>query len=256
VFSDASETVVHLIAVGFAAYSLRVAYRPPDDDHHFGHDKIAYFSSGFEGILIILAAISIIVTAVDKLLHGIVLTKLSLGSALVATAAIVNGILGWYLLQTSKKQNSLILRANAKHIFTDVWTSFGAIIGLCLADWTGQLWIDPLAAFLFALNIIYEGGKLVRISAEGLMDKTNPEAEAKAAQTLTEFCKQSDITFHRLRLRESGTRLYVDFHLQFPNNTTIEVAHEIATQAEIRISEVFGGTADVISHLESMEHDK
>lgn len=255
IFSDASETVVHIFAVAFAAYSLRIAYQPPDKDHHFGHDKISYFSAGFEGGLIIVAAIVIIYTAIDKMMTGVQLEQIGIGSVLVAIAGAINAVLGWYLLRVGKKTSSMILTANGKHILTDAWTSFGAILGLGVVMLTDITLFDPLVAILFAGNILYEGGKLVRNSIWGLMDKTNPELEGKAILVLQEFCTHHGITFHRLRLRESGASVYIDFHVQFPDETSIQTAHDIATRAEQAIAAAMGKPADVISHLESFSSE-
>ncbi len=255
IFSDASETVVHIFAVAFAAYSLRIAYRPPDEDHHFGHDKISYLSAGFEGGLIVIAAIVIVYTAVDKLIGGIELERIGLGSILVGVAGAINGLLGWYLMRVGRKTSSVILLANGKHILTDAWTSIGAIIGLGVVMLTNITFFDPLVAIFFALNIVYEGVKLMRNAVRGLMDKTNPELEEKARYTLDIFCKKYGITFHRLRLRESSTCVYVDFHLQFPDETTIQHAHDIATEAEVAVGKAIGKTVDVLSHLESFSSE-
>lgn len=255
IFSDASETVVHIFAVAFAAYSLRIAYRPPDEDHHFGHDKVSYLSAGFEGGLIVIAAIVIIYTAVDKIINGIEIEQIGLGTALVGVAGAVNALLGWYLVRVGRQTSSVILVANGKHILTDAWTSVGAIIGLGVVMLTNVMILDPLVAIFFAFNILYEGGKLVRNAVQGLMDKTNPELEEKSRQMLDIICEKHDITYHRLRLRESGTCVYVDFHLQFPDETTIQRAHEIATEAEMAIGEAMGKPADVFSHLESFSSE-
>lgn len=255
IFSDASETVVHIFAVGFAAYSLRIAYRPPDKDHHFGHDKISYFSAGFEGGLIIVAGIVIIYTAVDKMITGVQLEQIGVGSALVAVAGAINAVLGWYLVRVGRKTSSVILTANGKHILTDAWTSLGAILGLGIVMLTDITIFDPLIAILFAGNILYEGGKLVQNSVRGLMDKTNPELEEKAVTVLQEFCTNRGITFHRLRLRESGASVYIDFHVQFPDDTTIQTAHDIATRAEQAVAAAMNKPADVISHLESFSSE-
>lgn len=255
IFSDASETIVHIFAVAFAAYSLRIAYRPPDDDHHFGHDKISYFSAGFEGGLIIVAALVIMVAATERLLHPIALEQIGVGTVLVAIAGSINAVLGWYIVRVGKKTSSVILIANGQHILTDAWTSFGAIIGLGIVMLTSITVFDPLIAIVFAINILIEGGKLVRNSVRGLMDKTNPELEEKAVITLGKFCSEYSISFHRLRLRESGTLVYIDFHLQFPDDTSIQRAHDIATQAERAVAAAMGKPADVISHLESFSSE-
>jgi cation diffusion facilitator family transporter len=261
-FSDALETVVHIAAVSFAAYSLRVVYRPPDGTHHFGHDKIAYFSSGTEGVLVIGAGLVIIYEAILKWMNGVQLHDLGTGIGFLASAAIVNAVLGTYLLRKGRASRSVILEANGKHVLSDVWTSVGAVGGMALAWVTGLRFFDPLVAILFALYIIREGFEIVRHAAQGLMDANNPVLEEAARTALEAFCANEGLTFHRLRLRESGTRVYTDFHLQFPNGMVIEEAHEIATRAERLVATALGESgrmADITSHLESVhteEHDE
>jgi len=254
IFSDAMETIVHIAAVGFAWYSLRITYLPPDEDHHFGHDKITFFSAGLEGALIILAAIIIIQTAIDKLISGVTLEQVGYGTALTATAAIINTILGIYLVKTGKNNSSFIIEANGRHILTDAWTSAGAIAGLLLAYLTGAYWIDPLMALFFGANIIFEGGKLIRRSVQGLMDKTDTELYTVVTTLLQKQCETFGISFHRLRLRVSGNYVYIDFHLQFPDDTTIELAHLQATEIEQRISTTLAQPCDIVTHLESTSH--
>lgn len=254
IFSDAMETIVHIAAVGFAWYSLRITYLPADDDHHFGHDKITFFSAGLEGALIILAAIIIIQTAIDKLITGVTLEQIGFGTALTATAAAINTMLGVYLVKTGKNNKSLIIEANGRHILTDAWTSAGAIAGLLLAYLTGSYWIDPLMALFFGANIIFEGGKLIRRSIQGLMDKTDPELFTSVQDILSSQCSVLGISYHRLRLRMSGNVVYIDFHLQFPDETTIESAHLQATQIEQTIQQKVAHPCDIVTHLESTSH--
>ncbi len=254
IFSDAMETIVHIAAVGFAWYSLRITYLPADEDHHFGHDKITFFSAGLEGALIILAAIIIIQTSIDKLITGVTLEQIGFGTALTATAAAINTMLGLYLVKTGKNNKSLIIEANGRHILTDAWTSAGAIAGLLLAYLTGSYWIDPLMALFFGANIIFEGGKLIRRSIQGLMDKTDPELFTSVQNILSTQCSLLGITYHRLRLRMSGNIVYIDFHLQFPDETTIESAHLQATQIEQSIQQQVAHPCDIVTHLESTSH--
>ena len=254
IFSDAMETIVHIAAVGFAWYSLRITYLPADEDHHFGHDKITFFSAGLEGALIILAAIIIIQTAIEKLIQGVTLEQIGYGTALTATAALINTLLGIYLVKTGKNNSSLIIEANGRHILTDAWTSAGAIAGLLLAYLTGAFWIDPLMALFFGANIIFEGGKLIRRSIQGLMDKTDPELFNSTQKILNETCKSLGITYHRLRLRMSGNIVYIDFHLQFPDDTSIESAHLQATDIEQLIQQSISHPCDIVTHLESTSH--
>lgn len=251
IFSDAMETIVHIAAVGFAWYSLRVSIQPPDDDHHFGHDKVSFFSAGLEGALIIVAAIVIIVTAIDKMITGFTLESVSIGATLTASAGIINAILGFYLIRIGKRERSIIVEANGKHIITDAWTSVGAIIGIVAAELSGWYILDPIFALLFGANIVLEGGKLLRASVNGLMDKTNHELEETAKIILDKYCSEHTISYHRLRLRETGQRIYADFHLEFQDGTPIETAHAIATALENEIRDAMPGEAEIMSHLES-----
>lgn len=254
IFSDAMETIVHIAAVGFASYSIRLTYRPPDGNHHFGHEKISYLSAGLEGGLIILAAGIIIYQAVDKIINGITLEQVGAGTALTIFAGGVNTWLGLYLVRRGRQTRSVILEANGRHILTDAWTSAGAVAGLIAAKLSGWTIIDPIAALIFGGNIVVEGGKLLRNSVYGLMDTADPEHERMIVATLGEYCPAHGITYHRLRLRESAGKVYVDFHLQFPDGTTIEQAHAVATLAEEAVARALPIPADVFSHLESMNH--
>ncbi len=251
IFSDAMESVVHQFAVVFAWYSLRVTYRPPDDEHHYGHDKVSYFSAGFEGALIIVAAIVIIYEAIAKIIHPGTLEQIGFGAGLTAFAGGVNAILALYLIRTGKKKRSMIVEANGRHIMTDAWTSLGAVAGLILAWKTQWYYIDPIIALLFGSNIIFEGVKLIRNAVHGLMDRTNVAYERGAREALSQFCEVHNTSFHRFRLRESGQRVYVDFHIVFQDGTPIEVAHQLATEAELCVVNSIDYAVEVLSHLES-----
>ncbi|MCS6807455.1 MAG: cation diffusion facilitator family transporter [Bacteroidota bacterium] len=257
-FSDAIETIVHVAAVAFSAYSLHVIYRPPDNTHHFGHDKMAYFSSGIEGVLVMGAGCIIIYEAIQQWIGGLRLHDIDQGMLLLLAAASLNAILGIYLVRTGTTKRSVILIANGKHVLSDVWTSVGAALGLGMAWWTGWNILDPLIAIAFAVYIMREGFVITRRAADGLMDASNPELEALATQALRTFCSEENLSFHRFRLRESGSRIYIDFHLQFPNGVLIEEAHTLATRAERVVAQALPQSADVTSHLENAhtpEHD-
>lgn len=251
IFSDAIETIVHIAAVGFAWYSLRVSVLPPDDDHHFGHGKVSFFSAGLEGALIIVAAVVIVATAIEKMITGFTLEAISIGAILTASAGAINAALGFFLVRVGKRERSIIVEANGKHIITDAWTSVGAIIGIVAAGLSGWYILDPIFALLFGANIIVEGGKLMRASVNGLMDKTNHALEESARVILNRYCSENDVSYHRLRLRETGQRIYADFHLEFPDGTPIEVAHAMATAVENEIRMSMPGDAEILSHLES-----
>ncbi|MCS7000241.1 MAG: cation diffusion facilitator family transporter [Bacteroidota bacterium] len=255
ILSDALESVVHQVAVAFAWLSLRWSYRPPDEDHTYGHEKIAYFSAGFEGGLVGLAGIFIVVTAISELIEGVQLHQLGLGIALTAGVGAVNGLLGWYLVQVGKSTHSLVVEANGRHILTDAWTSAGAVLGLGAALGTGWLALDPLCALVFGAHILAQGYSLVRRAILGLMDTADPRLVGQVRSVLDAFMLEHPMVgYHRLRMREAGERMYVDFHLQFPDGTPIEEAHRIASEVERRVAEALNRPSDVTSHLESAHH--
>jgi cation diffusion facilitator family transporter len=253
ILSDAAESVVHVVAVSFAAYSLSLSRKPADRSHHYGHDKITFFSAGFEGAMIVLAAMYIIFVAIQKWITGLELERLGMGVLLVALAAVVNGALGGYLVWTGKRYHSLILVANGMHVLTDCWTSLGVLVGLGLVVLTGWLHFDPIVAILVAANILWSGGKLMRQSVSGLMDEVEPETESRLRGLLDEMTSQHGIQYHGLRLRSSGRTLWVEFHLLFPQGVLLETAHETATLIEERIRRESDMRAEVISHLETLE---
>lgn len=253
ILSDAAESIVHVVAVSFAFYSLRLSLKPPDPSHLYGHDKIAFFSAGFEGAMIVIAAIYIIFAAIRKWMIGLKLENLGTGTLLILLAALINGGLGGYLLWVGKKHRSLILEANGKHVLTDCWTSFGVILGLCLAMVTGWLQLDPILAILVALNILWSGGKLMRRSIGGLMDEVDPSMEARIKQLLDDMTSRFGILYHGLRHRNAGNTIWIEFHLLFSKGIPLEVAHSLATQIEEKITEELPIKAEVISHLETIE---
>jgi cation diffusion facilitator family transporter len=252
IFSDAAESVVHIVAVWFAWYALRVGSRPPDEDHPYGHDKVSFMSAGVEGGLICIAAVIIIVTAVEKLITGVEIHQLDIGLFITFGAALVNLALGLYLIATGKKHKSLVVEANGRHVMTDVWTSAGAVGGLYAAQLFDMLWLDPVIAILFGSNIIWEGGKLVAVSVRGLMDHSDPELLQITATVIESYCSQHTCTYHRLRLRSSGNTIHVDFHLQVPDDMRMHDAHNLASNLEELIRRRLDHQCEVFTHLESM----
>jgi len=253
ILSDAAESVVHVVAVSFAAYSLSVSLKPADRTHLYGHDKISFFSAGFEGAMIVIAALYIIYISVSKWIAGLELQNLGWGTLLIALAGMINGALGGYLLWIGRKKRSLILEANGKHVLTDCWTSLGVIVGLCLAMLTGWLQLDPIVAILVALNILWSGGKLMRQSIGGLMDEVDPKIGLQIKRLLDESTAESKIRYHGLRHRNAGNTIWVEFHLLFSKGTPLETAHQTATRIEERIENELPIRAEVTSHLETIE---
>lgn len=253
IYADAAESVIHVFAVGFAALSFHLAARPATPRFPYGYERLAFFSAGFEGALIILAALSIIYSAVRRWIEGLHLESLGIGTAIVAAAGALNALLGWYLLRTGRRTNSLILEANARHVLTDSWTSAGVVLGLLLVLWTGWLPFDPLIAIAAALNILFSGAKLVWRSIGGLLDYSSPKTCERIHAALDQLCRSHGIQFHDLRFRSTGYRLIAVVHLLFPFDTPLGQAHAIATDIELRLPSVLGEPVELVSHLESME---
>jgi cation diffusion facilitator family transporter len=253
ILSDAAESVIHVVAVAFAAFSLWLSTRPANQRFLYGYERITFFSAGFEGAMIILAAIAIIYAAVDKWVHGLEIQNLGMGTLFVLAASVINAGLGWYLLRTGRNNNSLILEANGKHVLTDSWTSFGVVGGLCLVLITGWKPFDPLFAIAVAINILWSGGHLVWRSARGLLDYSDPSVGRDLRQKLDALCNELDLHYHGVRFRTTGYRLMIELHLLFPSHCPVGEAHRLATLLEERLPETLGTPTEVITHLESVE---
>jgi len=253
ILSDAAESVVHVVAVSFAAYSLRLSLKPPDRTHLYGHDKISFFSAGFEGALIVMAAFYIIYVSIQKWMTGLKLEHLGLGTGLILLASAINGALGFFLISMGKKHRSLILEANGRHVLTDCWTSIGVVVGLALAMLTGRLELDPLVAILVALNILWSGGHLIRRSIGGLMDEVDPVIEARLRESLDALTAELGLQYHGLRHRSSGNRILAELHLLFPKGVSLESAHALATRIEEQLMVDIRNPMEVITHLECAE---
>jgi cation diffusion facilitator family transporter len=256
ILSDAAESVVHVFAVSFAAFSLWLSQQPADESHPYGHERIAFFSAGVEGALIVAAAAYIIYAAIEKWLAGLRLQNLSTGIFYVGAAAIINGLLGGYLIWKGKRTGSIILIANGRHVFTDVWTSAGVVGGLLLTMVTGWLPFDPIIAILAATNIVWSGGQLIRHSVGGLMDEGDPELEESISRMLNEETRARGISYHQLRYRTTGTSVWVELHLLFPGHMTLAAAHNLASDLEAALIKKLPLSLKVITHLEpGDEHD-
>lgn len=251
ILSDAAESVVHVAAVIFAAYSLRLSYKPADESHLYGHAKISFFSAGFEGAMIILAAIYIIYVSVAKWMSGLELENLGFGTVLTGVAAAINAGLGAYLIWIGRRKHSLILIANGKHVLTDFWTSLGVLVGLGLVLITKWLPFDPICGIIMACNILFSGIGLLRSSFAGLMDKADPETHAKLIQSLDDETRKHGVTYHHLRHRSVGDGQWVEVHLLFPTDIMLADAHRTATEIEQAVEHALAPRAHVTTHLES-----
>ena len=253
IFSDAAESVIHVIAVGFASFSLRLSAKPASHHFLYGYERIAFFSAGFEGALIVVAAVAIIFESIREWIAGLKLEHLGSGFEIILTAGILNAGLGYYLIRTGRRTNSLILEANGKHVLTDSWTSFGVVAGLGLVLLTHWKPFDPIVAILVAVNILWQGGNLVWRSAVGLLDYSDPQAGRKIRERLDAICSELNIEYHGVRFRTTGYRQIIEVHLLFPRLTSVSDAHGLATILEERLPAEIGMPAEVITHLESLE---
>ena len=214
--SDALESLVNLAGAIFALMMVTVAAQPPDDDHPYGHHKAEYFSSGFEGVLILVAALAIIWAALHRFGDPQPLQQLGLGLALSVISSVLNGALAFAMLRKAREHRSMALEADARHLVTDVWTSAGVVVGLLAVQATGWLWLDPVIATLLAVNIAREGVLLVWRSADGLMDRAlEPEVRAEIEKALAGF-RGNTVRFDHLTTRRAGQRRFVDLHMHMP----------------------------------------
>lgn len=219
--SDALESLVNLASAVFGLVMVTIAARPADEDHPYGHHKAEYFSSGFEGVLIIAAALGIIWAAGHRLFDPQPIQQVGWGLALSVASSALNGLLAWVMFRVAKEHRSIALEADAKHLVTDVWTSAGVVIGIALVHFSGWLWLDPLVAMAVAANILKEGVHLMWRSSQGLMDQAvEPEVMATIQQTLDGFAlahgETQIIRFDHVSTRRAGQRRYVDMHMHMP----------------------------------------
>ncbi len=230
--SDALESLVNLAGASFALLMVTLAAQPPDEEHPYGHHKAEYFSSGFEGVMIVAAALAICAAALQRLFDPQPLEAVGLGLALSLVSSALNGALAFAMLRKAREHRSMALEADARHLFTDVWTSIGVVGGLVAVQLSGWLWIDPLVAIAVALNILREGVSLVRRSADGLMDQAlEPDVRAEIERTLDVFRHQA-IRFDHVHTRRAGQRRFVDLHMHMPSGWTLGRAAALRTSVE------------------------
>lgn len=230
--SDALESLVNLASALFALVMVNIAQRPADEDHPSGHTKAEYFSSGFEGLMIAGAAVSILWAAAQRFAQPQPLESLGLGLALSVLSSAINGLLAWRMMVASRRYRSIVLEADARHLMTDVWTSAGVVVGLLLVQATGWLWLDPVLAIAVALNILREGGHLAWRSVEGLMDSAvEPEVREQIDRTLAQF-RHHTIRFDHVVTRRAGQRRFIDMHMHMPADWTLGRAAALRADVE------------------------
>lgn len=254
--SDAMESLVNLASAIFGLVMVTIAARPADDDHPYGHHKAEYFSSGFEGILIIVAALGIVWTAVQRLLDPQPIEQVGWGLALSIASSGLNGLLAWVMFRASREHRSIALEADARHLTTDVWTSAGVVAGIALVHVTDWLWLDPVVAIGVALNILKEGFHLIWRSTQGLMDEAvEPDVLATIQQTLAGFAHQRGgvdiVRFDHVSTRRAGQRRFVDMHMHMPASWTLGRAAAVRGSVEQALMSAVPGLRASIQLLPS-----
>jgi cation diffusion facilitator family transporter len=250
--SDALESFVNLAGAMMALAMLTLAARPADENHAHGHGKAEYFSSAFEGFLILIAAISIGYAAIDRLLNPRALEAVGIGLIVSVAASIINLATSRILMDVGRKYNSITLEADAHHLMTDVWTSAGVIAGVGLAWATGWLWLDPVIALLVAMNIVWTGWRLLHRSAAGLMDVSLPAEALAAIEAVLADYRRQGLDFHALRTRQAGARAFVSMHVLVPGAWTVQQGHDWSERIEADLRRALP-YAHFTTHIEPLE---
>lgn len=250
--SDAVESVVNLAAALTAYLSLRYAARPVDESHTYGHEKIEYFSSGLEGVLILVAAAGIAWYAIRRLVAPEPLHPLGVGLTMALLASVVNGMVAVVLLRAGRRFGSIVLEADGRHLLTDVWTSLAVLTGLGLVWLTDIHLLDPLIALAVAVNILWTAFDLIRRSFNGLMDHALPEGEQTAVRSAIERQLGPNMDYHALRTRQAGRRRFVDFHLLVPGQLSVQQAHTLTEAIEEAVRDALP-QVEVAVHIEPIE---
>ena len=252
-FSDALESFVNLIGAIIALIMLHISAKPADKEHEYGHTKAEYFSSAIEGALIVIAALSIIRSAVPRIIEPTPLENLNIGLLFSLGASLINLVVALILIKNGKKRNSIVLEADGKHLMTDVWTSIGVIAGILVVKLTGIYILDPIIAILVAINIIYTGYQLISRSASGLMDASISEESMKKITAYLDSLKEKNIDYHSLMTRQAGQRMFISVHLLVPGWWTVKKGHDYADLIEQSIEDMFDVPVTVSTHIEPIE---
>jgi len=252
-FSDAAESVVNLVAAVAALWALTFAVRPPDEEHAFGHSKAEYFSSGLESALIIIAAAWIGTTAWGRLMDPQPLENVGLGLSITLCAAALNGVVALVLLRAGRRLRSITLRADAQHLLTDVWTSVGVVLGVVMVQLTGWLVLDPVIGLAVAANIVWTGFRLLRDTAEGLLDRALPPGEQELISGVLSRYENQGIRFHALRTRAAGQRRFVSMHVLVPGRWTVKRGHDLSERIEGELANALQGNTTFFIHIEPSE---
>ncbi|HEY4385848.1 MAG TPA: cation diffusion facilitator family transporter [Ktedonobacteraceae bacterium] len=251
-FSDAAESVVNLVAALVGLWAVTLAAQPADEDHTYGHTKSEYFSSGVEGALILVAAIIIAVEAIPRLQHPEPIAQAFVGLAFSVFGAVINGVLAWFMVREGKRQRSITLEADAHHLFADVLTTVGVVVGVLLVALTHWYILDPVVALLVAVNIIWTGGKLLRQTGLGLLDTALPQEDRDVVNQLLDIYRKQGIAFHAVRTRMAGRRRFVSFHVIVPGTWTVLKGHALCEEMELALHDALPEST-IFTHLEPRE---
>jgi cation diffusion facilitator family transporter len=253
--SDAAESVVNLVAAIIALVALTVAARPADASHHYGHGKAEYFSAGIEGLMIFVAAAFIIVSAVQRLIHPQELESLGIGLAISMVATAINGVVGLLLIRVGRQHRSATLTADGQHLMTDVWTSFGVLVGVTLVAITGWLPLDSIVAIAVAINILVMGTRLVIHSTSSLLDAALPTTDVDLVTGVLDRHRSDDVDFHGLQTRASGRTRFVSVHVLVPGAWSVQQAHDVVEVVENDLRTALDGV-HVTTHVEPREDQR
>jgi cation diffusion facilitator family transporter len=252
ILSDALESTVNVVAAVAAVLVLRIADRPPDEEHAYGHGKVEYFSGGFEGALIVVAALVIALTAGSRLLDPRPVVRADIGLAVLVVASLLNWGVATMLFRSAATGRSIALEAHARHLMADVWTTVGVVVGVGLAVVTGAHWLDPLVALLVAAHIVVSGVRLIRRSALGLIDTALPEEDRGRVEEVLDCFRATGVAFHALRTRRSGFRRFVSVHVLVPGDWSVQRGHELAEEIEEALRSSLPGSS-IFTHLEPID---
>ena len=250
--SDALESLVNLAAAVVALLVLTLITRPANDEFTFGYSKAEYFSSGFEGGMILLAAAGIIITALPRLIHPVPLEQLGLGLAISVAASLINLIVAQIIMRAGKRYNSITLEADARHLMTDVYTTAGVLVGIALVWVTDWLRLDAIVAMLVAVNILFTGYRLLVRSGRGLLDVAVPPEELTSVKSILESYKDQGVSYHALRSRQAAARKFMVVHLLVPGDWSVRKGHKLAEQFETRVLETIKNT-NIVTHIEPID---
>ncbi|MEX2571836.1 MAG: cation diffusion facilitator family transporter [Gemmatimonadota bacterium] len=252
ILSDALESLVNLVTSLIAVVTLAIAARPADEEHAYGHTKAEYFASGFEGALILFAAVSIAYASVGRFLEPQELASVDVGIGITAAASLVNYGAARFLFRAGRRHRSIALESGAHHLMTDVWTSLGVIVGVAVASWTGFLWLDPVVALVVAVNIVWTGAALIRRSMLGLLDTALPEETRRAIAAVLDEHRPEGVQYHAIRTRQAGTWRFISLHVLVPGHWSVQRGHDLLEHIEESLR-VAVPDSTVFTHLEPVE---